>query len=96
MAEATGNSAKVLLVVSGTGFWVGSSNDDRVFVEYGSTVGSDEAQPYNPKVGDVVELRGEVRPAPADPARTLKLAGRDAKQLKVQGAYINVQDVRAQ
>ncbi|MDA0180569.1 hypothetical protein OJ997_09720 [Solirubrobacter phytolaccae] len=94
--QAEGTGATVLSVVSGTGFWVGSSDADRVFVEYGSTVGTDESQPYKPKVGDVVALSGEVRPAPADPAQTLKLGAPDAEQVKAQGAYINAQDVQAQ
>lgn len=93
--QATGRSAKVLSVVGGTGFWVGDSDNDRTFIEYGSSVGSDESQPYKPKVGDVVDLQGEVRPAPEDPAQTLKLSAADAERLTGQGAYINADEVQA-
>ena len=61
---ATGTGAKVLSVASGSGFWVGTSNADRTFIEYGSTVGGNENQPYKPKVGDTVDLRGPVRQLP--------------------------------
>lgn len=93
--QATGSANKVLSVASGTGFWVGASNSDRTFVEYGSAVGGNENQTYKPKVGDVVDLRGEVRPAPADPQQTLKLDATDAEQLKAQGAYVNATRVTA-
>lgn len=93
--QATGRGAQVLSVVSGTGFWVGTSKRDRTFVEYGSSVGGNESQPYKPKVGDTVDLSGPVRPAPADPTKTLDLSARDAKQLTTQGAYINADQVQA-
>lgn len=92
---ATGTGAKVLSVASGSGFWVGTSNADRTFIEYGSTVGGNEDQPYKPKVGDTVDLRGPVRPAPANPSRTLMLNDQDAAQLKAEGAYINADKVTA-
>jgi hypothetical protein len=93
--KATGRAVKVLSVASGTGFWVGTSKSDRTFVEYGSSVGGNESQPYKPKVGDTVDLSGPVRPAPPDPAQTLRLSAGDAEQLTAQGAYINADDVTA-
>jgi len=61
-------------VVEDEGFWVGSSALDRVYVEYGGDVGADETQGFAPEVGDTVDLTGELRPAPADPGKTLKRA----------------------
>lgn len=74
------------------GFWVGSSAQDRVYIEWGGDVGTDEAT-YRPKVGEKVNLTGPVRPAPEDPARTLNLNAADADLVSSQGAYINAEDV---
>jgi hypothetical protein len=74
------------------GFWVGSSAQDRVYVEWGGDVGADEAT-YRPKVGEKVNLTGPVRPAPEDPAQTLNLKAADADLVRSQGGYINADDV---
>jgi hypothetical protein len=60
-------------VVKDEGFWVGSSQRNRVHVEYGGDVGVDENQGVEPSVGDKVNLTGPVRTAPENPARTLNL-----------------------
>jgi hypothetical protein len=86
---ATGREVTVQSVVKDEGFWVGNSRQDRVYVEYGGDVGANESQGFEPAVGDTVNLTGPVRPAPKNPARTLNLSDRDARQVAEQGAYIN-------
>jgi hypothetical protein len=76
-------------VVKDEGFWVGSSQRNRVHVEYGGDVGVDENQGVEPAVGEKVNLTGPVRPAPQNPARTLNLPTHDAQQVTEQDAYIN-------
>jgi hypothetical protein len=89
---ATGSEVTVQSVVKDEGFWVGSSAQDRVYVEYGGDVGANESQGFEPAVGDRVNLTGPVRPAPRNPARTLNLNDRDARQVTEQGAYINADE----
>jgi hypothetical protein len=74
------------------GFWVGSSEQDRVYVEWGGDVGSDEAT-YVPKQGEKVNLSGPVRPAPENPEQTLNLNAADAELVKSQGGYVNADQV---
>ena len=74
------------------GFWVGSSDRDRVYVEWGGDVGADEAS-YVPKVGETVNLSGPVRPAPENPERTLNLGSADAELVRSQGGYVNAEEV---
>ena len=88
---ATGESVTVRSVVQDEGFLVGSSAEDRVYVEYGGDVGADESQGFAPEVGDTVDLTGELRPAPANPGRTLNLPAPDAAQVSEQGAYVNAE-----
>ena len=57
-----------------------------------SAVGENEAS-FVPKVGDHVNLRGPVRPAPANPAQTLKLQPQDAQLVGSQGAFVNADEV---
>lgn len=75
------------------GFWVGSSQKDRVYVEWGGEVGTDESN-FRPKVGEHVRLTGPVRPAPAHAARTLRLDADDARLVSSQGGYVNADDVK--
>ena len=86
---AIGREVTVQSVVKDEGFWVGTSQQDRVYVEYGGDVGADENRGLEPAVGDRVNLTGPVRPAPENPARTLNLPEADAQQVTEQGAYIN-------
>ena len=74
------------------GFWVGSSQQDRVYVEWGGDVGANEAD-YVPKVEEKVNLTGPVRAAPQDPAQTLNLSPDDAQLVRSQGAYVNADEV---
>jgi hypothetical protein len=97
--DATGNSVMVQSVVRNAeedntleGFWVGSSEQDRVYVEWGGTVGSNEAD-YTPKVGEKVDLTGPVRPAPENPETALKLNAGDADLVRSQGGFVNADEV---
>ncbi len=97
--QARGENVRVLSVVSNAddpealeGFWVGTSDQDRTYVEWGGDVGTDEAD-YRPEVGERVNLTGPVRPAPQDPAQTLNLSDTDAELVRSQGGYINADEV---
>jgi hypothetical protein len=74
------------------GFWVGSSEQDRVYVEWGGDVGANEAD-SQPTVGDKVSLTGPVHAAPQDPEQTLNLSADDAQLVRSQGAYVNADEV---
>lgn len=93
---ATGTGVKVVKVVGQQGFWVGRSETDRVYVEYGAKAGTAEAgAEFKPKVGDTVDLTGEVRPAPEQPGRTLKVEADDEALITQQGAFLNADTVTA-
>jgi hypothetical protein len=91
--DTVGNGLVVQSIVEGQGFWVGTSQKQRVYIEYGAAAGKTEAGYHPSKVGERVDLDGPVRPAPADPAKTLKLTGPDAALVKTEGAYINANKV---
>ena len=91
--QATGTGIEVLSVAK-QGFFVGTEEQDRVYVEFGADVGEDEtARDYTPSAGDTVDLRGEIRPAPEDPGRTLRLEAPDANVVEAQGGFINATNV---
>jgi hypothetical protein len=91
--DGEGKSVEVQSVVKDEGFFVGTSDTDRVYVEYGGDVGKNESN-FVPAEGDKVNLKGPLRPAPDDPAKTLKLTeAADAELVKQQGAYLNADSV---
>lgn len=91
---AVGRNIEVLSLIEDDGFFVGTSNDDRVYVEFGADVGEDETgDDYRPSVGDRVNLEGELRPAPDDPGRTLRLERADAQVVERQGTFINATNI---
>jgi hypothetical protein len=92
--SVSGNGVRVQSVVAHEGFWVGTSATDRVYVEYGGRVGENEANAFTPKVGQSVNLTGPVRPAPANPARTLRLGAQDAALVRSEGGYVNASSVK--
>ena len=89
---AQGQNLTVQSVSGKSGFFAGTSPQDRVYVEWSSAVGENEAN-FVPKVGERVNLRGPVRPAPANPAQTLKLQPQDAELVRSQGAFVNADAV---
>lgn len=97
--DAAGSGLKVL-AVKDSGFFVGTDESDQQFVEFGTTVGASEDDATDqdspdelPKVDDIVDLKGPVRPAPEDPEKTLKLSSADAQAVTDRGAYINADTV---
>lgn len=94
--EARGERIRVQEVVQDEGFFVGTSQQDRVYVEFGGDVGENEANAasFTPKVGDEVNLTGPVRPSPAEPEQTLNLDPEDAEQVRKQGIYVNADTVK--
>lgn len=97
--DATGKSVVVQSVVRNAeendtleGFWVGSGEQDRVYVEWGGTVGSNEAD-YTPEVGEKLDLTGPVRPAPENPETALKLNAADAELVRTHGGFVNADEV---
>ncbi len=93
-AQCTG--VVVQSVVDDDGFWVGTSQSDRVYVEYGGDVGeTEEGSSFVPAVGDRVDLSGPIRPAPQNPGRTLRLRQADNDLVRRQGAYVNADTAEA-
>jgi len=91
--QATGEAVTVQSVTE-SGFFVGTSAQDRRFIEWGGDVGEDEAKDiFRPKVGDKVNLSGPIKEAPADPAQTLDLPDDEATLVSEQGAYVNADSV---
>ncbi len=90
--QAHAQQVRVRSVVQDEGFFIGTSQADRVYVEYGGDVGENE-QRFLPEVGDIVNLTGPVRPAPQDPAQTLNLGRADAQLVEEQGGYVNADRV---
>ena len=94
--DAEGEGVVVQKVNGQQGFWVGSSPEDRVYVEFGAKAGGTEAgAEFKPTVGQKVDLTGPVRPAPDEPGRVLRVAGADEDLVSQQGAYINADTVEA-
>jgi len=94
--SAEGRDIVVQKVAGQQGFWVGPSAEERVYVEYGAKAGgTEEGAEFKPEVGQKVNLTGEIRPAPAEPGRVLKIEGADEDLVKSQGAYINADTVEA-
>jgi hypothetical protein len=91
--DTVGTGLTVQAIVEGPGFWVGTSQADRLYVEYGGEVGKTESGFKPSAVGERVDLDGPVRAAPANPEETLKLSADDAAQVREQGAYLNANKV---
>ena len=96
---ATGRNVVVQSVVQGSenpdvraGFTVGTSAEDAVFVEWGGDLGPNEAD-FQPEVGQRVNLRGPVYPAPENPARRLRIGEEDAQIVTARGGFVNADQV---
>ncbi len=93
-ATATGENVRVVAVNPEEGFWVGTSDTDRVYVEYGDVRQDEPENAYQPKVDDVVNLTGPVEDAPPDPVEALNLEDeRDGRLITEQGGFINADEV---
>lgn len=90
---ATGQDVVVQSVNGNEGFFVGSSSTDRVYVEWGGDVGTDEASRFQPNQGDKVNLTGPVEAAGPVQLRKLKLSAEDLELVRSQGAFVNADRV---
>jgi hypothetical protein len=92
---ATGTNVKVVKVNPQEGFWVGTSANQRSYIEYGDVRKDEPKNAYMPKVGDVVNLTGPIRDAPADPVSALNLSDRrDGQLITEQGGFVNAETVK--
>ena len=95
--DARGTGLTVVDVVEGEGFVVATGPDapssEGTYVEFGGGVGEDEPRRGLPSVGDEVDLKGPVRPAPDDPASTLRLTDEVAAVVERQGLYVNADSI---
>ena len=92
---AFGRGVVVQAINGNEGFWVGTSEKDRVYVEWGGDVGRNEPSRFQPTQGQRVSLLGPVRRPPPDPAKTLRLNAPEAQEVRDRGGYINADVVRA-
>jgi hypothetical protein len=90
---ASGKDLIVQSVNGNEGFFVGSSSQDRVYVEWGGDIGQNEASQFQPKEGDKVNLTGPVQSAGAEQLRKLKLSAEDRELVRSQGAFVNADRV---
>jgi hypothetical protein len=94
VGKTAGGKAVVVQSVNGNeGFFVGSSSNDRVYVEWGGDIGRNEASQFQPKKGDTVNLTGPVQAAGAEQLRKLKLSAEDRELVRSQGAFVNADRV---
>ena len=98
--DATGKSVVVQSVVRNAqdnntleGFWVGGRAQDRVYVEWGGTVGSNEAD-YTPNVSEGVNLT--VRCAPPRRTRQPRSSStpRTPSCVRLDGGFVNADERR--
>jgi hypothetical protein len=86
--QATGNAVEVQSVPADEGFWIGSNETDRLWIQLTDTGGESD---YQVKVGDQVGFTGTVTSA-ADgfAAKSGLTAAEGADQLTEQGHYLSV------
>jgi hypothetical protein len=85
---ATGTSVPVQSVVADEGFWIGSSDQDRIYVQL---TGPPPESPYQVRAGDSVTFQAKVTPNPADFAASLGVTvAEGAQQLTAQGQHLAV------
>jgi hypothetical protein len=86
--EAVGRAVRVQSVPADEGFWVGTSAQDRLWVQLTGTRGESD---YKVKEGDTIEFTGTVTPAAKGfAAETGLTAAEGAEQLTTQGYYVAV------
>lgn len=82
----------VVLSTTKAGFFVGTRDGDRQYVEYSSRIG--EGEPARlPKAGSRVDFDAKVRPVPQDPGRTLLLGPTEARTVEQRNAFLNAEVV---
>jgi len=86
--QAVGRAVKVQSVPADEGFWVGTSEQDRLWVQLSGTRGESD---YKVKQGDTVDFTGTVTKAASDFATKAGVtAAEGADQLTQQGYYVSV------
>ncbi|MEU4625386.1 hypothetical protein AB0G04_36120 [Actinoplanes sp. NPDC023801] len=86
--QAVGRAVKVQSVPADEGFWVGTSEQDRLWVQLSGTRGESD---YKVKQGDTVDFTGTVTKAASDFATKVGVtAAEGADQLVQQGYYVSV------
>ena len=86
--QATANAVEVQSVPADEGFWIGSSETDRLWIQLTDTGGESD---YQVKAGDQVGFTGTVTKAADGYAATTGLtAAEGADQLTKQGYYLSV------
>ena len=86
--EAVGRGVRVQSVPADEGFWVGSSEQDRLWVQLTGTRGESD---YKVRQGDTVDFTGTVTPvAQGFPAEVGLTDAEGAAQLTDQGFYVSV------
>ena len=87
-AQATATGARVLSVPADEGFWLGTSETERVWVQLTGEAGE---SPYQVQAGDTVDFQGTVVPNPSGFSQQVGIAEADgAAQLTQQGYHIEV------
>lgn len=91
--SAEGQSVPVQSVVSDEGFWVGTSEVERLFVFL--DIGGSESLPQI-RVGAPISISGTLEPVPVDPETDFAVRAEDGlDQLVEQGYYLRVLSVAA-
>ena len=86
--QAVGRAVRVQSVPADEGFWVGTSQSDRIWVQLTGTRGESD---YKVKEGDTVDFTGTVTQAPEGFAADVGVtAAEGAAQLTQQGHYVAV------
>lgn len=86
--SAVGRAAKVQSVPSDEGFWVGTGEQDRIWIQLTGTGGESD---YKVKQGDGIDFTGTVAKAAEGFADTVGLTEAEgAAQLTEQGYYVSV------
>jgi hypothetical protein len=86
--QTVGQTVRVRSVPADEGFWVGTSDTDRLWVQLTGTRGESD---YKVEEGDDVDFAGSVKPATASFAAEVGLTSAEgAGQLTEQGYYISV------
>lgn len=82
--DVTGTSVPVESVVSDEGFWVGESQEERLFVQLNVSGES----PFKVTKGQTVTLHGKLTPLQGDPMSVGVTDAEGASQLRSEGSYI--------
>ena len=93
--SAAGQSITVQSVVADEGFWVGQSDQSRVFVFLSPQAKSKPGEsPFQVRAGQRIDLTGVVKPVPGDLTPLGVDQAEGSGQLRSQGHYVEANSVR--